>query len=102
MRMSSLFGLTLRAAPSQAETEGYQMLLRAGFARQLGQGIFSYLPLGLRTARKIEDILRQEMDAVGGQEVSLPVVNPAEIWKASVGRRHDGRQRGARIHVPHP
>lgn len=87
MRMSSLFGLTLRAAPGKTEAEGHQMLVRAGFVRQLGQGIFSWLPLGWRSVRKIENILRQEMDAVGGQELSLPVVHPAEIWKAS-GRYH--------------
>jgi prolyl-tRNA synthetase len=87
MRMSTQFGLTLRAAPGKTEAEGHQMLVRAGFVRQLGQGIFSYLPLGWRSVRKIENILRQEMDAVGGQELSLPVVHPAEIWKAS-GRYH--------------
>lgn len=87
MRMSSQFGLTLRAAPGRTEAEGHQMLVRAGFVRQLGQGIFSWLPLGWRSVRKIENILRQEMDAVGGQELSLPVVHPAEIWKAS-GRYH--------------
>ena len=87
MRMSTQFGLTLRTAPGRTEAEGHQMLVRAGFVRQLGQGIFSYLPLGWRSVRKIENILRQEMDAVGGQELSLPVVHPAEIWKAS-GRYH--------------
>jgi prolyl-tRNA synthetase len=87
MRMSTQFGLTLRTAPGKTEAEGHQMLVRAGFVRQLGQGIFSYLPLGWRSVRKIENILRQEMDAVGGQELSLPVVHPAEIWKAS-GRYH--------------
>lgn len=87
MRMSRQFGLTLRTAPGKTEAEGHQMLLRAGFVRQLGQGIFSYLPLGWRSLRKIEDILRQEMDAAGGQELSMPVVHPAEIWKAS-GRYH--------------
>jgi prolyl-tRNA synthetase len=85
--MSTQFGLTLRTAPGKTEAEGHQMLVRAGFVRQLGQGIFSYLPLGWRSVRKIENILRQEMDAVGGQELSLPVVHPAEIWKAS-GRYH--------------
>ena len=87
MRMSTQFGLTLRTAPGKTEAEGHQMLVRAGFVRQLGQGIFSYLPLGWRSVRKIENILREEMDAVGGQELSLPVVHPAEIWKAS-GRYH--------------
>ncbi|HKB30751.1 MAG TPA: aminoacyl--tRNA ligase-related protein, partial [Streptosporangiaceae bacterium] len=83
MRMSNLFGLTLRAAPGKTEAEGHQMLLRAAFVRQLGQGIFSYLPLGLRSKKKIENIIRQEMDAAGGLEMLMPVVQPAEIWKAT-------------------
>ncbi len=83
MRMSNMFGLTLRAAPGRTEAEGHQMLLRAAFLRQLGQGIFSYLPLGLRSLRKIENIIREEMDAVGGLELSMPVAQPADIWKAT-------------------
>ena len=85
MRMSTQFGLTLRTAPGKTEAEGHQMLVRAGFVRQLGQGIFYYLPLGWRSVRKIEDILRQEMDAVGGQELSLPVVHPAEPMSVPCG-----------------
>ncbi len=83
MRMSNLFGATLRAAPGKTEAEGHQMLLRAGFVRQLGQGIFSYLPLGWRSLKKIENVIRAEMDAAGGQELSMPVVHPGEIWKAT-------------------
>jgi prolyl-tRNA synthetase len=81
MRMSNLFGTTLRAAPGKTEAEGHNMLLRAAFVRQLGQGIFSYLPLGWRSLKKIENIIREEMDAAGGQELSMPVVHPAEVWK---------------------
>ncbi len=83
MRMSSMFGMTLRTAPGRVEAEGHQMLRRASFVRQLGQGIFSYLPLGWRSLRKIENIIREEMDAVGGQELLMPVVHPGEIWKAT-------------------
>jgi len=83
MRMSKLLGATLREAPAGAETPGYQLLLRGAFVRQLGQGIFSYLPLGWRVMRKIEHILRQEMDAAGGVEMSMPVVHPGELWKRS-------------------
>ncbi len=83
MRMSNLFGMTLRAAPGKTEAEGHQMLLRAAFVRQLGQGIFSYLPLGLRSVKRIENIIREEMDAAGGQELLMPVVHPAELWKAT-------------------
>lgn len=81
MRMSQLFSKTLREAPSNAESKGYEFLLRAGYIRQLGAGIFSSLPLGLRTVRKIEAIIREEIDAIGGQEIQMPLVNPADIWK---------------------
>lgn len=81
MRMSQLFSHTLREAPAEAETAGHQLLLRAGFIRQLSAGVFSYLPLALRSIRKIEHILREEMDAIGGQEIEMPVVHPAELWK---------------------
>ena len=83
MRMSKLFGLTLREAPSGVEVASHGLLLRAGFIRQLAAGIFSYLPLAKRSIGKIERILREEMDAAGGQEVSMPVVQPAEVWERS-------------------
>jgi prolyl-tRNA synthetase len=88
MKMSSQFGATLRTAPGRTEAEGHQLLVRAGMVRQLGQGIFSFLPLGLRSLRKVQAILREEQDAIGGQELAMPVVHPAEVWKAS-GRYHD-------------
>ena len=81
MRMSSLFGQTLRENPAEAETISHQLLLRAGFIRQLAAGIFSYLPLARRTLDKIEQIMREEMNAIGGQEVTMPVVHPAELWQ---------------------
>jgi prolyl-tRNA synthetase len=83
MRMSTLFGLTLREAPSDVEVASHRLLLRAGFIRQLAAGIFSYLPLAKRSIGKIEKILREEMDAAGGQEVSMPVVQPADVWQRS-------------------
>jgi prolyl-tRNA synthetase len=83
MRMSTLFGLTLREAPSGVEVASHGLLLRAGFIRQLAAGIFSYLPLAKRSMGKIEKILREEMEAAGGQELSLPVVQPADLWKGS-------------------
>src|SRR3712207_4581621 len=85
--MSTMFGLTLRRAPSNTEAVGHALLLRAGFVRQLASGIFSYLPLAKRTIDKIQDNMREEIDAIGGQEVTMPVVPPAEGWKAS-GRWH--------------
>lgn len=81
MRMSKMFSKTLREAPSAADSKGYEMLLRAGFVRQMGAGIFTLLPLGYRTTQKIENIIREEMDHIGGQEILMPVVNPADIWK---------------------
>jgi prolyl-tRNA synthetase len=80
-RMSQLFGQTLREAPSEAEVVSHQLLLRAGFIRQLAAGVFTYLPLAWRSLRKIEDILREEIDAIGGQELKMPVVHPADLWQ---------------------
>ena len=74
MRMSQLFSQTLREAPAEAELPSHQLLLRAGFIRQLAAGIFTLLPLGRRSQAKVETILRQEMEAIGGQEVSMPIV----------------------------
>ncbi len=81
MRMSQLFGLTLRDAPAEAEIPSHQLLVRAGFIRQLASGIFTAMPLARRTLDKIENILRQEMNAIGGQEMTMPVVHPAELWQ---------------------
>jgi prolyl-tRNA synthetase len=81
MRMSSLFGQTLRDAPGDAEVVSHRLLVRAGFIRQLGAGIFSYLPFAKRSLTKIENIMRAEINAIGGQEVSMPVIHPADIWK---------------------
>lgn len=81
MRMSGMFGHTLRGNPSEAETEGHRLLLRAGFMRQLASGIFSYLPLAHRALGKVEGIIREEMDRIGGQEMKMPVVHPADLWR---------------------
>ncbi len=83
MRMSRLFGKTLRNAPAEADTTNYQLMLRAGLVQQLAAGIFSYLPLGWKVMRKIEQVIREEMDAIGGQEVVMPAMQPAELWEAS-------------------
>jgi len=81
MRMSQLFSQTLREAPADAEVESHKLLVRAGFIRQLGAGIYSNLPLAKRTLDKIENILREEINTIGGQELTLPIVHPAEVWK---------------------
>lgn len=83
MRLSQLFGQTLREAPADATASSHQLLLRAGFIRPLAAGIFSYLPLARRSLSRIEAIMREEMNAIGGQEMEMPVVHPAEIWKES-------------------
>ena len=81
MRMSRLFSQTLYHSPSEADITSHKLLLRAGYIRQLGAGLFSFLPLGWRSIVKIENIIRQEIDAIDGQEMEMPVVNPAEVWK---------------------
>jgi prolyl-tRNA synthetase len=81
MRMSQLFSQTLRETPSDVEITSHQLLLRAGFIHQLGAGIFTYLPLAKRSLTKIENLMRQEINAIGGQEIMMPVVHPAEIWQ---------------------
>lgn len=88
MRMSQLFGHTLRETPSGADTEGHALLLRAGYLRRIGAGIYSLLPLGYRVQRKIEAIIREEIDRIGGQELLMPVVNPAELWQ-NTGRYYE-------------
>jgi len=81
MRMSKMFSQTLREAPADARITSHQLLERAGFIRQLAAGIFSYLPLAKRSLTKIENIMREEINAIGGQEVTMPVTNPADIWQ---------------------
>ncbi len=81
MRMSRLFHQTLRESPSDAEVASHQLLLRAGYIRPLAAGVFSYLPLARRAMNRIETILHEEISAIGGQEVTMPVVNPAELWQ---------------------
>lgn len=83
MRLSRYFSQTLRENPSDAEIASHQLLVRAGFIRQLGAGIFSYMPLAYRVVNRIMAIMRAEMNAIGGQEILMPVVQPADIWKES-------------------
>ncbi len=88
MRLSKLFGNTLREAPAEAEMTSHQLLVRAGMIRQLAAGIYSYLPLGWRVLQKIENIMREEMNAIGGQEMRMPAVHPAELWQET-GRYYE-------------
>lgn len=81
MLMSRLFSQTRREVPADAELPGHQLLIRAGYIRPLAAGIFTSMPLARRSLAKIEAIMRSEINAIGGQEVSMPVVQPAELWK---------------------
>jgi len=83
MRFSKVFGKTLREAPAEAENTSHRLLVRAGMIAQEAAGIYSYLPLGWRALKKIENIIRQEMDKAGGQELMLPVLQPFELWQQS-------------------
>ena len=83
MRVSRLFSKTQREIPADADTISHQLLVRAGMINQLFTGAYSYLPLGYRVLRKIENIVRDEMNRAGGQEVNMPVIQPHDIWRQS-------------------
>ena len=83
MRLSKLFFASLRDDPADAEMPSHRLLVRAGYVRQLSSGIYSLLPLGKRVTDRVEQVIREEIDAIGGQEMEMPVVHPAEIWKQS-------------------
>jgi len=83
LRSSQLFYPTLREVPSEAEVISHQLLLRAGFIRKASGGVYTYLPLAYRVIKKIENIVREEMDRAGGQEVLMPIMQPAELWQKS-------------------
>src|ERR671923_1475185 len=82
-RASQLFLPTLRDAPADAEAASHRLLVRGGFIRQLSAGVWTFLPLGWRAHEKVVQIIREEMDAIGAQEMSMPVLTPAELWKAT-------------------
>lgn len=81
MRFSKMFIPTLRDVPADAEAISHVLMLRAGYVRQLAAGLYIYLPLGIRVIEKINEILREEMNTIGAQEISMPVLHPAEIWQ---------------------
>src|SRR5689334_2336769 len=83
MRVSKFFLSTLKEAPSEAELVSHRLMLRAGLIRRLGSGIYSLMPMGLRIARKVETIVREEMNRAGAVELVMPVVQPAELWQES-------------------
>jgi prolyl-tRNA synthetase, family II len=83
MRLSNLFFSTLRDDPADAEMPSHRLLQRGGYVRQLGSGIYSLLPLGFRVNKRVEQVIREEMDRIGCQEMEMPVVHPAEVWRES-------------------
>ena len=82
-RASQLFLPTLREDPADAEAVSHKLLVRGGFIRQVSAGLWTFLPLGWRVHRKVEQIIREEMDAIGGQEMLCPVLTPAELWQTT-------------------
>ena len=83
MRLSKMHLKTLREVPNEAEIPSHILLLRSGMIKKTVAGIYSYMPMGWRTVRKIEDIVREEMDAKGAQELASSVLQPAELWQES-------------------
>ena len=88
MRYSQLLIPTVKEVPAEAEVASHRLMIRAGFIRKVASGTYTYLPLGLRTMRKITEIVRQEMDAAGAQEISAPILQPIELWEQT-GRKTD-------------
>jgi prolyl-tRNA synthetase len=83
MRMSQLLVRTLREAPADAEVASHQLLVRAGYIRRLASGVYTFLPLGLRVLHRVEEVIREELDAAGCQELLLPALHPIELWEQS-------------------
>lgn len=100
MRASQLLIATLKETPNDAQVISHQLMLRAGLVRSLGSGLYTWLPLGLRTLRKVERIVREEMDKSGAQEVLMPGVQPAELWQES-GRWEEYGKELLRLHDRH-
>ena len=88
LRMSNLYAPTLKEDPADADIASHRLLLRAGMIRKTASGVYTFLPLGYRVLTKIEDIVREEMDAIGSQEIMMPALQPAELWHES-GRWDD-------------
>ena len=81
MRASRFFVSTLKEAPSDAEIVSHKLMLRAGMIKRVGSGIYNYMPMGLRVIRKVEAIVREEMNRSGAVELTMPVLQPAELWQ---------------------
>ena len=81
MKASQFLISTLKEAPADAEVASHKLMMRAGMVKKLGAGIYSYMPMGLRVIRKVEAIVREEMNRAGAIEITMPVVQPAELWQ---------------------
>src|ERR1051326_4021600 len=90
MRLSRYPFNSVKETPSEAEIVSHKLMLRAGIIRRLASGLYSWLPMGLRTLRKVEQIIREEMDRAGALELVMPVVQPAELWQESGRWKADG------------
>jgi prolyl-tRNA synthetase len=100
MRLSKYFLPLLRENPSEAQIVSHRLMLRAGMIRQSSAGIYSWLPLGLRVLKKVEQIVREEQDRAGAQEILMPTIQPAELWRES-GRYDDYGKEMLRIRDRH-
>jgi prolyl-tRNA synthetase len=96
MRFSNLLIPTMRESPSEAEAVSHRLMLRAGYVRQLTSGLYIFLPLGWRVLNKINKILKEEMEAIGAQEISMPILHPAEIWQQT-GRWYEIKEEMFRL-----
>ena len=83
MKLTQFFLATIKEAPSEAEVVSHQLMMRAGMIKKLGAGIYTWMPLGVRVLRKVEQIVREEMNAAGAVELLMPVIQPAELWQES-------------------
>jgi len=88
LRFSKLYAPTIKEVPSEADLKSYELLVRGGFIRKVAAGFYNYLPLGMRVLQKITDIVKEEMDLAGCQEMLMPIMQPAELWKKT-GRWDD-------------
>ena len=100
MRLSAYFLPTLKENPNEAQIVSHRLMLRAGMIRQTSAGIYAWLPLGFRVLKKIEQIVREEQNAAGAQELLMPTIQPAELWKES-GRYDDYGKEMLRIKDRH-
>ena len=99
MKASQFYISTLKEAPADAEIASHQLMTRAGMIKKLGAGIYSYMPMGLRVIRKVEAIVRDEMNKAGAVEMTMPVIQPAELWQETGRFEKMGPEQIGRAHV---